>query len=89
MFPYFILFQKKGNCLLSYFKQEVNKVVAFNPKYSKEIKRLFYKISAGAKVIQLYSTKVQNKSVLREALKVLKSKQQIAKRRESIILGKY
>ena len=63
--------------------------ICSNTKYSSEVKRLYCKISADAKVIQSYATKVQNKSVLREALKVLKSKQQIAKDRESIILSKY
>ena len=53
------------------------------------MKRLFCKISAEAEVTQLYSTKVQNRSVLREALKVLKSKQQITKSRDSIIISKY
>ena len=66
----------------------MSRAVAFNPRYSKEAKRLHCKISVDAEVVQSYATKFQNKSVLREALRVLKLKQ-LAKNRESNILSKY
>ena len=49
----------------------------FHQKQSNEVRKLYSRISAGAKVIQLYASKVQNKAVLVEALKVLRSKQNV------------
>ena len=62
-------------------------MINFNHKYSDKIKKLHCKISADAQVIQSYASKVQNKAVLREALRVLHLKQ-FAKRGPNI-LGKF